>query len=404
MGFFSFGKTFGLMKDRIVMVVTASQLMRVMGRSMVWVFAPIYFHRFYDTSFFTIGILFFLGTIISFPFSIYGGNLIDRAGRRFVGLLLPPISAALFLVFSLSAFLKFPNIYAFIAFLAIFPLADLEGIVDQVIITDVVKETERLDAFSLNRIGANVGFAIGPALAGILAEFNYGWAFIVPFFVSVFVFMIYAKYIRETRPTSTGTQRTSKGFSFPKNDRKFFIIVILLSMIWFIAGQWGTTLTLFLSSGYLISDQTIGFLYAFNGIIVIFFQIPVNNLLRKWHDFKRLALGSFIYSFAFFFYSLTSYIPLLFANTFFLTIGENVLSPSTQTVIAKAAPEDKRGEYFGSYYAISGLIVPMAPLLGTYGLGFLIHAGIVFWGLVGLSGVIIGSISYLTLRSLYGNQ
>jgi MFS family permease len=403
-GLFDFGKTFGLMKDRIVMVVTTSQLMRVMGRSMVWVFAPIYFHRFYGTSFFTIGLLFFLGTIISFPFSIYGGNLIDRAGRRFVGLLLPPISAALFLVFSLSAFLRFPGIYAFIAFLVIFPLADLEGIVDQVIITDVVKESERLDAFSLNRIGANVGFAIGPAVAGILAEFNYGWAFIVPFFVSVFVFVIYARYIRETRPAGTGTQSRSRGFSFPKNDRKFFIIVILLSMIWFIAGQWGTTLTLFLSSGYLISDQTIGFLYAFNGIVVIFFQIPVNNLLHKWHDFKRLALGAFIYSFAFFFYSLTSYIPLLFANTFFLTIGENVLTPSTQTVIAKAAPEDRRGEYFGSYYAVSGLIVPLAPLLGTYGLGFLIHSGIIFWGIIGLSGILIGSISYLTLRSLYGNE
>lgn len=405
MGFLEQGRSsFGLMRNRPVAVITTMQLVRTMGRSMVWVFVPIYYADYYHISFFIIGVLFFLGTVVTFPFGIYGGNIVDRLGRRFMGLLLPPLSAALFFVFSATAFLRIGGLLSFALFILIFPLADLEGIVDQVIVTDVVAENERINAFSLNRIGANVGFAIGPALGGFLSIFGFGWPFLVPAFGSLVVFFVFLRYIMETKPRLAPSLQApeKKRELFPRGDRRFLQVVIILSLISFVAGQWGTTLTLFLSKGYHLSNQEIGLMYTLNGIVVILFQIPTNMVLARWNDFSRLALGSIIYSSSFFFYSLSGAFAFVLLNTFYLTIGENVLAPVQTSIISKISPEDRRGQYFGAYYSISGMIVPMAPLLGTYGLEYLINDGMVFWGIFASVGLVLSFVGYLRLMSIYG--
>ncbi len=405
MGFLEQGRSsFGLMRNRPVAVITTMQLVRTMGRSMVWVFAPIYYADYYHISFFTIGILFFLGTVITFPFGIYGGNIVDRLGRRSMGLLLPPLSAALFFAFATTAFLRIGGLVSFVLFILIFPLADLEGIVDQVIVTDVVAEHERINAFSLNRIGANVGFSIGPALGGFLSIFGFGWPFLVPAFGSIVVFFVFLLYIVETKPRLDPSKRSAGGKRelFPRGDGRFLQVVIILSLISFVAGQWGTTLTLFLSRGYHLSDQEIGLMYTLNGIVVILFQIPVNMALSRWSDFSRLALGSLIYSSSFFLYSLSGVFAFVLLNTFYLTIGENVLAPVQTSIISKISPEDRRGQYFGAYYSISGMIVRMAPLLGTYGLEFLINQGMLFWGIFASGGLVLSIVGYLRLMSIYG--
>ncbi len=405
MGFLEQGRSsFGLMRNRPVAVITTMQLVRTMGRSMVWVFVPIYYADYYHISFFIIGVLFFLGTVVTFPFGIYGGNIVDRLGRRFMGLLLPPLSAALFFVFSATAFLRIGGLLSFALFILIFPLADLEGIVDQVIVTDVVAENERINAFSLNRIGANVGFAIGPALGGFLSIFGFGWPFLVPAFGSLVVFFVFLRYIMETKPRLAPSLQApeKKHELFPRGDRRFLQVVIILSLISFVAGQWGTTLTLFLSKGYHLSNQEIGLMYTLNGIVVILFQIPTNMVLARWNDFSRLALGSIIYSSSFFFYSLSGAFAFVLLNTFYLTIGENVLAPVQTSIISKISPEDRRGQYFGAYYSISGMIVPMAPLLGTYGLEYLINDGMVFWGIFASVGLVLSFVGYLRLMSIYG--
>ena len=66
------------------------------------------------------------------------------------------------------------------SFVAIEPLVTIQGIVDNVLVTDIVEDAKRNDAFSLLRIAANLGFSIGPAMGGYLAYLNYGFVFIAP--------------------------------------------------------------------------------------------------------------------------------------------------------------------------------------------------------------------------------
>ncbi|EQD79728.1 multidrug resistance protein, partial [mine drainage metagenome] len=47
-------------------------------------------------------------------------------------------------------------------------------------------------------------------------------------------------------------------------------------------------------------------------------------------------------------------------------MGENITSPVVSSIISKLAPLDKRGQYFGAFQVIAGVIGPSAPILGTF--------------------------------------
>jgi MFS family permease len=139
----------------------------------------------------------------------------------------------------------------------------------------------------------------------------------------------------------------------------------------------------------------IGILYSVNGLAVVFLQMPVNWVLARMRDFNRIALGGAIYSMGFFVLAFFSGFPFLIADVIFLTIGENVMSPVTYSLIGKISPAEKRGQYFGAFQLLLGLIAPMAPVLGTGLLSRFSYDPLLVW----LPILVIGiSMSFLVSR------
>ena len=52
-------------------------------------------------------------------------------------------------------------------------------------------------------------------------------------------------------------------------------------------------------------------------------------------------------------------------DTIFITIGENVITPSLNSVISRVSPPESRGQYFTSFQVLIGLVAPTAPVFGT---------------------------------------
>ena len=384
-----------LLNNRVMALVTLSQLVRVLGRSVAWIFTPLYLADYYHDTFFQIGALFFLSALVSLPVSVYGGNLIDRVGRRLISVLLPVVSASIFLGLFVTSLLPLPALVVYVLFIAVYPVVDLEGIADNVMLSDVVPPEQRNDAYSITRISANVGFAIGPAIGGFVALYGFGDIYLIPCFTSFAIAVVYAFKMIETRPEST---KPSGKMSFPFDDRSFVYFAILISMAWFVAGQWGTTLTLFLSHAYNFTTMQIGILYSVNGIMVIVLQMPLTFALRKFTDLSRISLGALIYGVSFFAFALTSNFAYLLLVTVVLTIAENIMAPSSQTLIARLAPEERRGEYFGAFGAIGGLIIPISPLFGTFALGFLISTPLLFWSIFLCMGIALSIVLRISGR------
>ena len=382
----SFGRNYvSLMKNRPLVLVSWAQLIRIFGRSQTWIFLPVYLFNYRGVQYDVIGLLFTLTALFSIPVSVYGGNLCDKLGRRKVALMTMPFGILIFFMVFLSAYLNLPTIIFFIALISSEPLFSIQWIVDNAIITDSVSEVQRTDAFSVTRIAGNLGFSIGPAVGGFLSDFSLSYVFLSTFLMSFVELVIYVM-ITETNKNMV-KERSS--ISFPKSDKKFLAIALLMASIWFVAGQWGTTLTLFWTSFDKIPYATIGILYSLNGVFVVLLQLPTNRLMISIPDHVRMFIGGMIYAISFFALSLFSGFAFLVIDVFFLTLGENTISPVTSSVVSKIAPDDKRGQYFGAFYLVSGFVTPMAPLMGTSLMQYFSYSPIIFWGIIAVIGTTI---------------
>lgn len=173
-----------------VKAVSTTEFIRTFGRSAVWVMIPPYLAEIRHIPFVVIGLLFFLTSLISLPFALYGGRIIDRIGRRRVVLVLPPIVFALFLSLSIAIQYSSPTLLVEALYLFISPFGSIQEIADNVIITDTTSLSGRIEAFSIIRIAANVGFAFDPAIGGILAGISYTYVFLAPAVASLFEWIV----------------------------------------------------------------------------------------------------------------------------------------------------------------------------------------------------------------------
>jgi MFS family permease len=108
-----------------------------------------------------------------------------------------------------------------------------------------------------------------------------------------------------------------------------------------------------------------------------------------------MAVGTLCYGGAFLiFFAGTAYAAFLVGMAV-LTLGENVVSPLQNTLIAALATEDRRGSYFGAYGAVTNGANIFAPSMGTLLLGT--GSSLLLWGPFALlTGVVAAG--YLALR------
>ncbi len=210
----------GLVRNKSVFAISMVELLRVMGRSGTWIFIPIYLITERLVPFIDIGILFLVSSLISIPVSLFGGYLVDKVGRRIIAITFPLyyISLIFFLMF-LDIFYNFSLFIIYFTFIVLMPLGGLQEITDNVMITDATIESERIDAFSIVRISANIGFSIGPALSCLALSYNFEILPLIPLFGEIIGFILYFKTIRDKIVTSI---KESRLISFPHGDKKIY--------------------------------------------------------------------------------------------------------------------------------------------------------------------------------------
>jgi MFS family permease len=386
-----------VIENKLIQTVSLAELLRLMGRSGVWVFIPLYLLAEKDASYIEIGVLFLLSALASIPVSIFGGNLVDKVGRRKIALTVSPILAAIFLVMFLGIRFSLSDFFVTGPFVLFAPIAVLQSIVDSVIVTDSTDEIERIDAFSMTRIGANIGFSLGPAIAGFAVSYNYSILPMIPMISEIAGFFLYFRYINYNE----GPRQAGKNLlSFPKNDKRFIIVSLLISLAWFSVGPWAYILPQFLSRVDLIHYSVIGILFATNGLAVVILQLPVNRVFYRIDEMTRIAIGLGIYAVTFAVFGLTRNQVLLLIDIIILTIGENVISPASNSIIGKIAPPDRRGEYYGGYSLMNNFLSPFSPLLYEAMLAYLFGEPVFLWAIIGITCLIL-ALSILATKKLW---
>jgi MFS family permease len=298
----------------------------------------------------------------SFIAQLIGGELTDRLGRRPVMLTSFLVTPAAMIALGLS---RATPLIAVLTFAVGF-FTDLYRPAVGAAIADLVPSESRTRAYGYNYWAINLGAAVAPLVAGLLANYTYLALFIGDALTTFILGLIVYFGIRETRPVEA---QDTKGTNLRKRitQLKREPILLLFSLLALFFGivymQGFVTLPVDMGSHGLGPEQY-GLAIAVNGFLIVLVSIPISNLAGHWPRFTAMAVSAILLGLGFGFTTLANTLPLFALSVGIWTLGEIAASAVAPAIIADLAPVELRGLYQGIFGSAWGLAFFIGPLLG----------------------------------------
>ena len=336
-----------------------------LGGSLLFPFYALYLTQKFNIGMAQVGGLFALFSISGFVGSALGGALTDRLGRRGVlifSLITSSLSALIMgLVNSLTAF-------AFLS-VAVGVLGSVGGPAHDAIVADLLPAEKRAQGYGIIRVVFNMSVVIGPAIGGFLASRSYLALFVTDAVISLIAAVIVYLSMPETKPAAhpddqpETVAQTFGGYGRVFRDGLFmaFVFVTLLEVIVYM--NMNTTLGVFLRDVHGIPPSGYGWIISMNAAMVVLFQFWITRRLEKQKPMLMMAAGTALYAIGFAMYGfVTSYVMFMLAMVV-ITIGEMVVSPFSQALVAQFAPEQMRGRYMAVFGISWGTAFAVGPFV-----------------------------------------
>jgi len=389
--------------DRRVYFLGLSRFIRAMGRTSSFIFLPVILFELYGMSLIEIGLFSGIATLIMALFQYYSGKLTDKIGRRKFLIYIPiPVAISYFVMFivinkNMSAYILILMWYSTVVLNALqFPAI-------QASVADVTGLNQRLKGFTIVRLFVNSGAAVGPLIGAFVGSINFSYIYLVTSVASVIELIVLFFAINETyTPPKEITRRTIRGTLKSSYFLLFFSIVGLIFS--FLLRQRGTTFTLFIYGFEHISLIELGFIYSINGVLVVALQYPIFSFMQKKMNFLYWrTVGSLIYSLSFFMIVLISGFYGYMFIMGVMTVGEDFVSPTTETIITSVASYDSRGTYIGTYNMITSVGNFFGSVFGLYYLSVFKKVPDIFWEIMA-GGLFIVAIMYFMIYPFYKRE
>lgn len=329
----------------------------------------------------------------SFIAQLSGGEFSDRLGRKPV--LLTSFLITPFIVLILGLTRSIWMIAACTFILGLF--TDLYRPAVSAAVADLVPPQDRPRAYGYIYWAINLGFAVAPVLAGLLAGYSYFYLFLGDGLTTLLFGLIVLFGLRETRPAEAAhhASHTSAAERFRQLKRApvllwFSLITLFFGMIYM---QGNVTLPIdMLSHG--LGPKEYGLAIAINGILIVLFTIPISNMAVRWPRFETISIAAILSGVGFGFTAFADTLPLFALSVAIWTLGEIAATAVAPSIIADLSPVELRGLYQGIFGSAWGLAFFLGPILGgwtfeAFGPGLL-------WGGCFILGLFL-SASYLVL-------
>jgi MFS family permease len=311
-----------------------------------------------------------------------GGAFTDRLGRR------RTLMLSLFGSGVLAVAMGFANsARVFVPLLLCFGfVADLYRPAASAIVSDLLASRHRATGFAALRMAVNLGFAIGMALGGFIADWNWRWLFFGDGATTLLYGLVVFFFIPETKPVLEAAAEAPAGaVESPWRDPVFLQVALvgfLFSMVFF-SDLTVLPLTITMSAGYPAS--VFGALLALNGLLIALFEISAVGALGRFRRLRVAALGTLFLGVGFGITGLWLHWSWFLVAILLGTLGEILASPQQMAFVADWAPPRSRGQYLAFYQATWSLALAVNPVVLLP-----LHARLgeaVFWALLGLVAV-----------------
>ena len=307
--------------------------------------------------------LFGLGAIVG---SLTGGRLVDRIGYYYVQLFA--------LIFGGTMFIILGQVHSYIGIcICTFILAILNESfrpANTVAIAHYSKEPNRTRSYSLNRLAINFGWAIGGAMGGIIASFNYNLLFWVDGITNLLAAcLLYITLSPKRNPATEIKSREKEVIRVSAyRDRTYVSFIFLVFVFALCFFQLFTTIPVFFKENFHLSVLFIGMIMALNGLIIAVFEmITIFSLEGKRSSLHYISSGVLLISLAFLLLNLPvfNYGIIALLSMVILTFGEILAMPFMNAYWIGRSVQNNRGQYAALYSVAWACAQTVGPFAGS---------------------------------------
>lgn len=382
---------------RTFWIVVAITFIDRIGGALIFPFFALYITSKFNVGMTDVGVLFAAFSVSSFAGNAVGGAVTDRFGRK--GIIMFGLIASSFSTVAMGLIGSFHAFFFLALFVGI--LSDVAGPAQQAMVADILPEEKRADGYGILRVAFNLSVVIGPAIGGLLAARSYLWLFLSDAAISLFTVVLIAIFLPETKPAvhpdapqeTIGKTFAGYGNVFRNVAFMMFLGAVMLGVFTYV--NLNTTLGVYLRNEYSIPASGYGYLLSLNAAMVVLMQFPITRRIEHLPPMLMMAFGTLLYAIGFSMYGYVSTYTWFIIAMVIITIGEMIVSPVSQALVASFAPEDMRGRYMAIYGFSWG--IPFA--VGPYLAGLLIDGPkpYLLWYVAGFVGI-LSTVGFLGLH------
>jgi multidrug resistance protein len=350
---------------RALKIIFFIMLMDIVGMSIIFPVAPYIVQRYSgDALMVTMLTVIYAGA--QFFAAPALGKISDRVGRRPVLLISVFGSAVGYFVFGIGG-----------ALWVLFLSRLIDGITGGNISTasayiiDVSRSEDRAKNFTLLGMAYGVGFILGPAIGGVLGQWNLN----APVYAAGIIFLLSTALVYFLLPESLPVERRAKSGLSPNDFNPFAsvaqmmrkpglgILLLIVALFNFSFDGVNSVSGVFIKNKFSAPPLTLGLLMVCVGIATAFVQATlIERLVRKYGE-KRMAFVGLIASVIG--WPLTALAPTLwtlFIVAFLQSGITGFIWATTGTMAANHVKEHEQGGLAGVNVALSGLMAMLGPL------------------------------------------
>ncbi|HVP23225.1 MAG TPA: MFS transporter [Conexivisphaerales archaeon] len=375
--------------SRNVKLITLGWILMSIGFSATMPFMAIYLVSERSVPYALAGAVFLAQGLLGLLSQVIAGFIADWAGPRRTMLAGNLVAAAITFVL---AYLIMTEVDAFIIIFVYLVFSFLRGLSQPASAALMADDRgDMVTNLSLLTMGANLGFAIGPAAGGFLLDFA-GFANLFylsgAFALATFVVSL---------PVQEASYFRAKEKHNPRPDMATLLYLILTFLGFLVIGQDIQPFSLYASVFAHQTDFTIGLLFSFSGLVIVVLQMGVARAIRERGIFPLVAASLLAGAVGYFVTSLSRDTPTLFVSMALITLAEILFVVPTQVWVTYRAPETRKGAYQGYSSAIRYTGRSVAAWLGTTALGIFAADPSYAW-------YVIVVISFVTLGLFYAHH
>jgi len=356
-------------KSRPLLIVFVTVFIDLLGFGIIIPLLPFYAQSF-GAGAVVIGYLAMSFSLMQFVFAPIWGRWSDRIGRRPIILMGLFGSFVSYLVFGLATSL--PLLFAARIFAGI---AGANIPTAQAVVADITTPETRAKGMGLIGAAFGLGFIFGPAIGGFFSQWGYGTA---SFFASglSLVNLVAAWFLlpETLKPEFRNVVRMGRLDAFRKAiTRPHLPLLLLVSFLVVTAfAGYETTFALLTQRVFGFDSRTIGYQFAFVGIILVIVQgMLVGRVVKFVGEHHIVPVSLAILAMGLLLIPESRTVAVLMVSQAVLAIGMGFNNPSLTSLISRLSAAEDQGGILGLAQSLGSLARVIGPLWGGYAFQYL---------------------------------